>query len=142
MTAYTSKGPFVKSEGDSPESFAIVRSLVTESYDPYIHLTQTQFEYVSTALALITETDRSEVYFFVGDELAGAVMYSAVFDIHYGRCAVPVGQFIREKFRGDRELLRHVVECTRAVVADLGCDKYYDVKHTAPGVQVHRLRTL
>lgn len=119
-----------------------VAALADATYDPRVHMgILTPKEYAERAYRLVSGIDRCEVYLTdPGANIIGAVVMTRIDDIHYGEVAAPVTLMLIPRVRNDRDTLRRVREMIELAVKALGCRYYYTVKHTAPGVQMHRLR--
>ncbi|CCI88413.2 hypothetical protein BN110_041 [Yersinia phage phiR8-01] len=135
-------GPYARAAGREPAiGIKTIRHFAYYSFDKRIHFNQQDHrKYVDRAASLITGVDRTEVYLTKGHDIVAMVMYTDCVDIHYGRVAIPVTVTVMEEVRHNREVLRSVNQMIKMAVKALDCQYYYTVKHTAPGMQVHRLR--
>ena len=135
-------GPYLR-DPDSPVviGFEGVSALADATYDPLVHMgIQSSGEYAFNAYQLVAGINRCEVYLADDEGIIGAVVMTDIDDIHYGVVASPVTMMLLPRVRNDRDTLRQMRAITETAVKALGCRYYYTVKHTAPGVQMHRLR--
>lgn len=135
-------GPYFKTEGDRPAlGIACISALAEDTFDPLVQLNIRNREtYVRNAVSLVQNANRVEYYLERDGQAIGAVIYESGLDIHYGLVATPISVMLLKTAQHDRGNLRAVAQMISEAAAALNCQYYYTVKHTAPGVQVHRLR--
>ncbi|AKQ07692.1 hypothetical protein [Yersinia phage vB_YenP_ISAO8] len=121
---------------------ACVSALAEDTFDPLVQLNiRDRAKYVRDAVSLVLNANRVE-YYLVDNKhnVIGAVIYESGIDIHYGLVATPISVMLLKNAQHDRGNLKAVSQMINEAAAALNCQYYYTVKHTAPGVQVHRLR--
>ncbi|QYW05832.1 N-acyltransferase superfamily protein [Vibrio phage vB_VpaP_G1] len=134
-------GPYFRHGETSPCIGELgARKLIRGTWVTGTHAGLTEQEYEDNAYSILTSTDRVEVILVDDFKPVGAVAYSSVLDIHYGKVAAPITVTLLPEYIGNREAARLVSLAIKEAVKALGCIKYYTVQHIKPGVAVHRLK--